>query len=72
MDHSAKWDLISSMVSSSLKGSPICSGHSSQHHSGKGSLFRACAAYCTPFKVLSIACCQHSLGPHVSWDCHAL
>lgn len=31
MDHNAKWDLISSMVSSSLKGSPICSKHSSQH-----------------------------------------
>ena len=27
MAHSAKWDLISSIVSSSLKGSPICKGH---------------------------------------------
>ena len=27
MAHSAKWDLISSIVSSSLKGSPICKGN---------------------------------------------
>ena len=36
--HKAKWDLISSMVSSSLRGSPICGKHLVQHLPGRGSL----------------------------------
>ena len=48
MDHKAKWDLISSMVSSSLRGSPICTKDFHQHISGKDSHFQAWAAQLVP------------------------
>lgn len=51
MAHKAKWDRISSMVNSSLRGSPICSRHSSQRHHWQGHSLQGLCSPSWPMQV---------------------
>ena len=64
MAHKAKWDRISSMVSSSLRGSPICSRHSAQHNHWQEQMCQSrCSTACPCRRHESLSlCCQQCRG----------